>query len=155
MTDDIYAQFIDYARKKNYSLSQTQSIAKDNILGNIHTTNAYCNDAMQIMLVMTAENKLQLVHCGHYCALAHASAELLCESYEQLSLDNFVYTVHYINNGLKNHSSASLMYDTNDYLQMAISVLEKKMNATREQCFMLSWNAVLLLLEIIEKMKQK
>ena len=155
-TDYLYTQFLDYSRRKiYYRTDKTFEYSSKSIVQLAQNSNPYCVDTMQLVVVKTSfdsnkEDKngngsmMSLIHRGTYCALAHASAELLCESFQYLDVYSFKDTVHYILN--IEHANKKILKD-NDYLQIALSVLQKKMSLTRTHCFLLAWKTMDILLE--------
>ncbi len=157
--DHLYNQFLEYSRKKEYYISDERfEYSKESMLHTAHNSNPYCADTMQLMVlqkeiennnnqhIKTTSNNTILFHRGSYCALAHASAELLCESFVYLDTCSFKYTVQYILNTVPTHTQQEALQD-NDYLQVAMSVLQRKMSLSRSYCFLLAWKTMAMLLE--------
>lgn len=146
-------RIIEYSRKKTYYLKNTEALAAD-LVASADVSNPRCADLMQLLLLRENSGRLLLKHRGSYCALAHASAELACESFARSELDNFFTILHHVYSNINNESdTAHGRYNGDDgsYVDIVREMLSKKMSPARLHCFILPWNAVRQLSEEMEK----
>ncbi len=133
-------RFLEYARRKTYFLRDPQEKSEE-FVQSAEELHPLCADRLCMLMCQDEIKKTRLYHCGEYCALAHASAELLCELFQSMHLYSFKRLFHHI----IDTDTRSLCWDDfldNDSVSVLREALDKKMSETRSRCFFLAWKAV-------------
>lgn len=130
-----------YARRNDYKLGFKITNIQDPTEGERFSgfsDNKYCNDHLSVYVSIN-NNRVTMKHFGDYCALAHASAEMFCETIHNEEVE----VVKTLLLGLKEVSTLTIktMPKESNKFEKLFTLLMIPMSATRKYCVALPWKA--------------